>query len=783
MTRLTFDSQRKSRSGDSCEYIRLSLEISGRVQGVGFRPFVARLARERFLTGMVSNAPGGVFLEVQGKTSHVEDFLALLVRETPPGGKIEKILTNVRPLKSAEKEFLIRASHRSSSGAEGNLSSLLPDRAVCSECLRELFDPVNRRYQYPLISCTACGPRYSITMGIPFDRCRTSLRRFPLCPECRGEYLDPLNRRYHAQTIGCHNCGPKTEFVDGEGRYQEVNSWIEESRVRLRSGQVLALKGIGGFHLACDALNGKAIKNIRSLKGRPEKPLAIMVGSLAAAEKIAILSPEARRLLLSHESPIVLLPFRKTADLQIDLLAPGLDRIGLFLPSTPIQHLLFGQDGHGLSPLVMTSANPEGQPIAAEIKEIFRYFHGRLGGVLNHGRRVLERQDDSLVIPEQKSPVFLRRSRGWIPAAFSLIHRRSRPSSPVVLALGGHQKVAPCRIRNGAALVLPHMGDLDGQEGQDFFRETLERFLARDGGQPTHLACDLHPDFPTSRMAIEMASKWGVPLVPVQHHHAHVASVMADRGLEGPLLGLSLDGFGLGTDGGYWGGELFRVDRSECVRLSHFSPLPVLGGARVFREPWRMGAAVLSYLGQGEEARHRFSNPSVGDFLSVLEHGRRDHIPMTSSAGRLFDAAYALLGGREVLTYEGQGAMELEALSRHRTASSRDRAEKLYQASEGGLDFSCLLERLSHEKSMERGARLFHEVLASGIKDWLEIWKSKTRLTTVVFSGGVFQNRLLTALLRQRLKGSGFRIYEPRRVPSNDGGLALGQAFVVWASM
>ena len=731
---------------------------------------------------MVSNAPGGVLLEIQGKTNHVEDFLAHLVKETPPGGKIEKIRQNVRSIKKGERGFLIQASHRSSSGAEGDLSSLLPDRAVCGECLHELFDPVNRRYQYPLISCTACGPRYSITTGIPFDRCRTSLRRFPLCPECRGEYRDPSNRRYHAQTIGCHNCGPKTEFVDGEGRHREGSSWLEESRIRLRSGQVLALKGVGGFHLACDASNRKAIENVRSFKGRPEKPLAIMAGSLAVAEKLAIISPEARRLLLSPESPIVLLPFRKREGLPMDLLAPGLDRIGLFLPSTPIQHLLFGQDGQALPPLVMTSANPEGQPIAAEIKEVFRYFHGRLGGVLNHGRRILERQDDSLVIPERKSPVFLRRSRGWIPAAFSLIRQKGRASNPVVLALGGHQKVAPCRIRNGVALVLPHMGDLDTLEGRDFLRETLERFLGRDGGHPTHLACDLHPDFPTSRMAIEMASAWGVPLVPVQHHHAHVASVMADRGLEGPVLGLSLDGFGLGTDGGYWGGELLRVDRSGSTRLSHFSPLPVLGGARAFREPWRMGAAVLSFLGRSEEARRRFSHPSVGNFLSVLEHGRRDHIPLTSSAGRLFDAAYALLGGREVLTYEGQGAMELEAWARHRSTVSPGKAEKLYQASEGGLDFSCLLERLSHEKSIERGARLFHEVLAFGLRDWLRIWTSRTGLTTVILSGGVFQNRLLTALVRQGLKGSGLRIYEPRRVPSNDGGLALGQAYVVWAS-
>ncbi len=764
------------------EIARISLAISGRVQGVGFRPFVVRLARGLSLTGSVANVPEGVLLEIQGHRTWLGRFLEALASELPPGARIDSLRREEQPVRRNERSFVLRSSRRGNRGEERDLSSLRPDSAVCSDCLRELFDPGNRRFRYPLISCTVCGPRYSIALGTPFDRCRTTLRRFPLCSKCRREYGDPFDRRFHAQTIGCPDCGPKTWFLEGDGGGKMEDGCLEEAAHRLREGGVLALKGLGGVHLACDAGSREGIARIRKLKGRPEKPLAVMAGSLAAAGELARISPEARRLLLSPENPIVLLPVRRNAPVLRESLAPGLDRIGLFLPSTPIHHLLFGETGRSLPPLVMTSANPEGEPIAASLAEVLGYFRGRVDGLLVHGRPIRERQDDSLAVPEREGPILLRRSRGWVPASFSILRGGSLPSEPVVLALGGHQKTAPCRIRKGRALVLPHMGDLDTLESRDLFRKTLERFVERDGGPPTHLACDLHPDFPSTRMAFDLGEAWGIPVVPVQHHHAHVASVMADRSVCGPVLGLALDGFGLGPDGSFWGGELLRVDRSGSMRLGHFAPLPVPGGARAFREPWRMGVAALQALGRGDEVLRRFRNPLAGEILAVLEGGRSGLIPQTSSAGRLFDAVYALLGGREHLSYEGQGAMELESWARKGRTDPGERLGRFHRIKSGILDFRPLLSRLAGEPSRERGARLFHEALATGLSEWVQDGRARTGLSTVLLSGGVFQNRLLAGLFRRRLEGTGLALLEPARVPANDGGLALGQAFAVWAS-
>ncbi len=760
---------------------RISLAISGRVQGVGFRPFVVRLARGLSLSGSVANVPEGVCLEIQGSRTRLGRFLEALGSELPPGARIDSIRREECPFRRNESSFVLRNSRRGIRGDGKDLSSLRPDTAVCSDCLRELFDPGNRRFRYPLISCTVCGPRYSIALRPPFDRCRTTLRRFPLCPECRREYGDPADRRYHAQTIGCPDCGPKTWFLEGDGRKKKGVGCLEEAGRRLRSGGVLVLKGLGGFHLACDAGNREGIDRIRELKGRPEKPLAVMVGSVATAGELARISPSARRLLLSPENPIVLLPFRKGAPVVLDRLAPGLDRIGLFLPSTPIHHLLFGETGQSLPTLVMTSANPEGQPIAASLVEVLGYFRGRVDGLLVHGRPIRERQDDSLTVPDRRGTVLLRRSRGWVPASFSILRRRCPLSEPVVLALGGHQKTAPCRIRKGRALVLPHLGDLDTPESRELFRKTLERFVERDGGPPTHLACDLHPDFPSTRMAFDMGEEWGIPVIPVQHHHAHVASVMADRGICGPVLGLALDGFGLGSDGSFWGGELLRVERSGWTRLGHFAPFPVPGGARAFREPWRMGVVALHALGRGEEAVRRFRNPRAGEILALLEGGRSGLIPQTSSAGRIFDTVYALLGGREHLSYEGQGAMELESWARKGRTDPAERLGRFHRIKAGILDFRPLLARLAGESSREDGARLFHEAIATGLSEWVLDGRSRTGLSTVLLSGGVFQNRLLAGLFRRRLEGKGVMVIEPVRVPANDGGLALGQAWTVWA--
>ena len=778
---MTASGQKTAGGAGGLRASRRIFEVEGRVQGVGFRPFVLRLARRLRVTGFVANTLRGVRLEVQGEEESLGAFLEGLKSEGPPGARIDRIDQRDRSPKKGERGFFIRKS-RDGGEEGGNPSSLLPDSAVCSDCLRELFDPENRRYRYPLISCSACGPRYSIALRPPFDRCRTTLRRFPLCEMCRREYADPEDRRYHAQTIGCPDCGPKTWFLEGSGRGERREGYLEEAVARLLSGGVLAIKGLGGFHLACDAGNRQAIERIRRLKNRPDKPLAVMAGSLEAARNLAVISSGGGRLLNSPESPIVLFPARKDLPVALDRISPGLDRIGLFLPSTPLQHLMFGEAGDRLPPLVMTSANPEGVPIAAGLDEALLFFRRKVDGFLVHGRPIRERQDDSLVVDSPRGPVLLRRSRGFVPGSFSVGRGRSASPGPVVLGVGGHQKVAPCRIRNGQALLLPHLGDLTDPGSREAFRETLLRFLESDGGRPTHLACDLHPDFPSSREAYAWGEEWGILVVPVQHHHAHVASVMADRGLSGPVLGLALDGFGLGADGSFWGGELLRVDRSGSRRLGHFAPLPVPGGERAFREPWRMGAAALHSIGRGDLALRRFRAPLVADVLSLLDRGENRLLPKSSSAGRLFDAAYALLGGRERLSYEGQGAMELESWARKGRVAPGERAGRFHRIKSGILDFRPVMARLAGEASRETGARLFHEALATGLGEWVLEERERTGLGTVVLSGGVFQNRLLAELLRQRLGKTGIRVVEPGRVPANDGGLALGQAWVVWAA-
>lgn len=777
---------------------RLRLTLWGQVQGVGFRPHVLRLACSLGLSGFVLNDFQGVTLEVQGAETVLSEFEEKLVRSKPFLSRIDRVRKERTGVLREETGFSIRILPGPSldgpdgcAGDEREWSSLLPDTAVCPECVSELFDPDSRRYRYPLISCTNCGPRFSIALDPPFDRCRTTLRDFPLCPDCQDEFRDPENRRFHSQTIGCPRCGPKTRLLEGAGNPELTEDPVRRALMILLSGGVLAIKGTGGYHLACDAMNREAIGRIRAIKNRPEKPLAVMAGSLADLGLIARISSREGTLLESPERPIVLLPMKESGDFPYDLIAPGLDRIGLFLPSTPIQHLLFdpGQE-HPLA-LVMTSANLAGWPITALEAEVLEQFSGKTDGFLVHDRPVFHRLDDSLVLSEEKGPILLRRSRGWVPSVFSV--GRSVRSRMDILAMGGHLNVAPCRIRDGQALVLPHLGDLDGAGVREAYRTFLQRVVLAEGGAPTHLACDLHPDFASTGMAFEWGRDLGIPVVPVQHHHAHIASVMADRGLSGPVLGLALDGFGLGTDGTPWGGELLVVDTLECRRLGHFRPLPLPGGDRVAREPWRMGVAALSSLGRGEEASGIFSSPHVPALVTALEKPGRSLFQSTTSAGRLFDAAYALLGGKDSLSYEGQGAMEMEGWARKagrghlgeqlsKTAENWSPDEEGYRLSgEGILDFLPLLGRLVGVREKEMGASLFHGTLALGLRDWILWAREQTGIGTVLLAGGVFQNRILADSLRGLLERADIRVVEPLRVPVNDGGLALGQAWVVQA--
>ena len=775
---------------------RLRLVLSGQIQGVGFRPFVFGLARSLCLTGFVLNDSRGVTIEVQGQRDALLDFTLQLEIKKPSISRIDSLRREKVPPCPEESDFSIRSSPEESENLrEGRFDSLLPDTAVCADCLSELFDPKNRRYRYPLISCTNCGPRFSIAIKAPFDRCRTTLEGFPLCRHCKNDFEDPGNRRFHAQTIGCPLCGPKTRFLDGEGNPASEGDPVEKTLQALLDGGVVAIKGIGGYHLAADARNREAVTRIRTLKSRPNKPLAVMTGDSFAASLLARTGTIAKTALVSPERPIVLFPIQKDGNLPYDLIVPSLDRIGIFLPYTPIQHLLFGKESfsrtapESKSPLalVMTSANARGEPIAITETEVVRIFGGKIDGFLVHDRIIHHRLDDSLILPEGNNQIFIRRARGWIPQTFSV--RRKNSSSlrtgspePFVLALGGQMKTAPCQIREGKALVFPHMGDLDGEKAREEYRSFLRFFLLAQGATPTHLACDLHPDFHTTRLAFEWGDEWGIPVIPVGHHHAHIASVMADRNLSGPVLGMALDGFGLGTDQTPWGGELLRVDRTESFRLGHFRTLCLPGGDRAPREPWRMGVSALCALGRAEDAGHRFSPPQALELATLLNKPGQTFFPMTSSAGRLFDAAYALLGGKERLDDEGQGATELEVWARSfkcRIQDSEDGYTVNEEDGQGILDFLPLLEKLRRENKREKGAALFHETLALGLRDWAIWGRERTGIRLLVLSGGVFQNRLLAQRVSSLLRKAGFSVYEPLLVPSNDGGLALGQAWVV----
>jgi len=797
---------------------RLCLSLSGCVQGMGFRPFVFGLARSLSLTGFVFNDPRGVTIEVQGPKEALARFEKLLLAGKPSVSRIDSLDRKGLPVLEDERGFSIRSCpDQERIPSDNDFSSLLPDAAVCPDCLVELFDPESRRYRYPLISCTNCGPRFSIALSAPFDRCRTTLRDFPLCPRCQAEFEDPENRRFHAQTIGCPECGPKTRFLDGSGNPDSGEDPVRKTLEVLLSGGVLAIKGLGGYHLACDARNREAIRRIRSLKERTDKPLAVMTADVASAASLGKAGGVSGSLLRSTERPIVLVPVHGSKDFPYDLIAPGLDRIGILLPCTPIQQLLlrdpsvFGSGfrrpdigrPEGLS-LVMTSANSRGAPIASDEREVVERFGGKIDGFLVHERPIHHRLDDSLVLPEGRDMVILRRARGWVPQAFWIgsgngTPHKARLSEPFILALGGHLKTAPCQIREGGAFVLPHMGDLDGGEVREEYRAFIRSFINAQKAIPTHLACDLHPDFFSTRLAFEWGREWGIPVFQVQHHHAHVASVMADRGLSGPVLGMALDGLGLGSDGTLWGGELLRVDRKGAVRLGHFRPLPLPGGDRASREPWRMGVSVLWSLGldpttPGVGGWRSFSRPGISELVDLLKKPGQTLVPFTSSAGRLFDAAYALLGGKEFLDYEGQGAMELEGWARSwkeagHFPSGRSGLREQWDLSEVAcqktetegriiLDFLPVLDRLREENKRDRGAWLFHEALALGLRDWAVLGRERTGIRQVVLSGGVFQNRLLARRVSALLRRCGFSVFEPSRVPANDGGLALGQGWV-----
>lgn len=736
------------------------------MQGVGFRPFVYQLAGRFGLDGSVCNDSRGVTIEVEGEADILTRFLAAVRSEKPPLSIIQSVDIQALAIQGTTGFKILQSTLDESRRAQ-----ISPDTFVCEDCLKELFDPADRRYRYPFINCTNCGPRYTIVTGIPYDRALTTMVDFPLCADCLAEYEDPGSRRFHAQPNACPACGPQLQMFDARGEPLTVDDPLSGAVCRLKEGQILAVKGIGGYHLAVDACNQDAVLKLRQRKRRDEKPFALMVKSLGAAENIAYVGGDEAGLLQGVERPIVLLQKKPDRTLAASI-APANRYLGVMLPYTPLHYLLLHDD---FPALVMTSANLSDEPIAYKDDEARQRLSSVVDVFLSHNRRIHTRTDDSIARVMADRPLLLRRSRGFAPRAIAL----SGESLPV-LAVGAELKNTVCLTRGNRAFLSQHVGDLKNIEVYDSFKQTIKHLQAILEVHPERVAHDLHPDYYSTRYALEES---GLPTVAVQHHHAHMASCLAEHGAEYPAIGVIFDGLGYGTDGHLWGGEFLVGDLCSCERVGHFRYQPMPGGDLATREPWRMA---LSYL-QTAYAELPVDSPAFNNIapadldLVAQAVSRGINAPMSSSCGRLFDAVAAMLGLRQKASYEGQAALELEM-------SADSQADQLlpYELfNEGGqiiFDPSLMVRDIfeQHKKAADPAilAGRFHASLAAMTLDVCEELRSRTALKRVVLSGGVFQNCLLTEMTLARLEDSGFEVLMHSLVPPNDGGLALGQAVV-----
>jgi len=755
------------------------IRVTGLVQGVGFRPYVWRLAHETGVSGWVKNDGAGVEIAAEGAAEQVEALLARLAREAPPLARVDRV--EAKAMEPAGFTGFVIAE----SGDGPVKTAIGHDTAICADCLAEMLDPDGRRWRHAFITCTHCGPRYTVTRALPYDRPQTSLAPFPLCADCEREYRDPADRRFHAETTCCPVCGPHLALVDAQGGNIDGDPVAEALRL-LRAGAVVAIKGLGGFHLACDARNGEAVARLRERKAREEKPFAVMFANVVSVAPCAEVE-QGRALLECAERPIVLLPKRDGCDAALPGIAPGVGWLGAVLPYTPLQYLLFHEaagrpagtdwlDTPQQLALVMTSANPGGEPLVIGNDEALARLAGIADALLMHDRDILIRCDDSVVRATASGPQFIRRARAYTPRPIKLAK-----SGPPTLALGGWYKNTICVTRGDEAFVSQHIGDLDNAATAGFLEETVAHLLGILEVEPAVVAHDLHPDFYSSRFAARFAAQRGLPVRAVQHHHAHIAAVLAEHRCCQPVIGVALDGIGLGSHGGAWGGELLLVDGARYERLGHLTELPLPGGDRAAREPWRMAAAALHRLGRGDEIRLRFGDqPAALGLRQMLD--RSVNCPPTSSAGRWFDAAAGLLDVKFVMAFEGQAAMMLEGM-----AAACGPQAPIKQAwrigADGRLDLLPLAAAISDARNTAVAAAQFHATLIAALAQWVIAAANRAKLTTVALGGGCFLNAILARGLRERLEAEGLAVLEARRLPPNDGGLSLGQAWIALHSM
>ena len=738
---------------------RAQLEIKGYVQGVGFRPFVYRIARMWSLSGFVKNVTSGVIIEVEGEEENIAGFMRSLKNELPPAASITEI--NIRWIDTKfEKEFrIVKSENR-----EDVFGEMVPDLATCPDCLSELFDSADRRYLYPFINCTNCGPRFTIIESLPYDRISTTMREFKMCELCQSEYENPLSRRFHAQPNACGICGPQYTLVDNKGTIIQGDP-IELACELIGSGKILAVKGIGGFHLICDATRDEPILKLREAKKRPHKPFAIMVAEKEVLESIVELEQEDWKFLLSPAAPILLLKKRNTAKIVSEFVAPNLNYLGVMLPYAPIHHLLFRLGKFKV--LIATSANFKDEPIVISNDEALQVLKGISSHFLIHNRGIYNRSDDSVVSKFKHGYLMIRRSRGYVPRSVEVPVCRIP-----VMGVGAEEKVTFTLAKDGRAFMSQFIGDLDNKKAIDFYIESFEKFKRWLGFTPELVASDLHPDFATTRFAEAL----GVKLVKVQHHYAHALAVCAEFNLpDEPALGVVFDGFGLGADGNYWGGEFLLFDHKSFVRVGALKPFKALSPQRLGLYPNR---SALSFLLSGslDIPQPVVSSFTENELKTLTEHFRHERISGTS-VGRLFDAVASILGICHLNTFEGEAPQRLESVAERGKAphllpySIEDDNSQLY------LDWRPLLSALILKKeSVENLALDFHYTLAQATAEMISILSERHKVKNIVLSGGCFQNRILLSMLISILKNRKLSLFYPKDFPPNDGCISLGQA-------
>src|SRR3989339_474035 len=762
---------------------RMQISANGLVQGVGFRPYIYNLAAKLSLAGFVQNNTNGIFIDVEGCDNAVNEFLACLVKSPPPHAIIEDLQYTSLPPKGC-KDFIIEES----AIKENNATMICADIATCHDCLKELFDLGDRRYRYPFINCTNCGPRFTIVKDIPYDRINTTMSDFHMCHDCSSEYYDPKNRRFHAQPNACSSCGPQLKLLNNEGFAVQTQDPISTVCTLLQDGKIVAVKGLGGYHIACDAMNSKSVSLLRKRKYREDKPFAVMMENIETVNKFCIVNAKEEALLLSTQRPIVLLKKKSNCAIPHDI-APDNLYLGVMLPYTPLHHIIIKESGLSL---VMTSGNVSDEPIAYKDNEALERLKGIADYFLVHDREIFMRCDDSVVKVVEDKETIIRRSRGYAPFPVRLQYAFPKP----VLACGAFLKNTFCLARGNHAFLSHHIGDLENTETMNSYETAIEHYKRLFSIEPEVIAYDLHPEYLSTKYAL--AQNDDILKIGVQHHHSHIVSCMAENNIHDKVIGVAFDGLGYGDDGKFWGGEFLITDFSGYERAAHLDYVPMPGGEQAIKEPWRMA---ISYLYQiygndipsiitpltphfAGETKTTLDHPKIKVLLKMLS--QRIHCPLTSSMGRLFDGVASLLDLQHSVNYEGQAAIKLESIVDEHIIEHYPFDINSNVGTRCSVSFIIqwqpvikkIIEDMQHKTSIPIISARFHNSVVEMVVQVCTMLRNSKGINDIVLSGGIFQNNFLLSRLVKKLKLQGFTVYSHKKVPSNDGGISLGQAVI-----